>query len=113
MMLSNADVEQLRRAGYDEQKFMRYDRQGFAKLKNSHGVCLFYDPENCFCKVYRHRPSGCRTYPVIYSEEKGVIVDGLCPMKNTISKMELQRKGKKVVRLLQIIDDEAITRKHT
>lgn len=112
MMLSNADVERLKKVGYDEQKFIRYDREGFAKLKNSRGLCIFYDPENSRCKIYRRRPLGCRTYPVVYSEKEGVIVDELCPMKDTILKMELNKKGKKVIRLLQIIDREAITRNH-
>jgi len=110
MMLSNADVEHLEKAGYNKQKFMRYDRQGFAKLKNSHGACVFYDSKKCRCRIYRYRPSGCRTYPVAYSEEEGVVVDELCPMKNTISKKELQNKGKIVIRLLKIIDGEATYR---
>jgi hypothetical protein len=50
---------------------------------------------------------------VIYSEEEGIIVDELCPMKNTISKMELRTKGKKVMKLLQIIDSETASRNHT
>jgi Fe-S-cluster containining protein len=112
MMLSNADVERLEKKGYSKQKFMQYDRQGFAKLRNSHGLCVFYDPEKCRCRIYRHRPSGCRTYPVIYNEEEGVVADELCPMENTISKKELENKGKKVMRLLRIIDDEATRRNH-
>jgi hypothetical protein len=110
MMLSNADVERLEKAGYNKQKFMRYDRQGFAKLKNSHGACVFYDSEKRRCRIYRYRPSGCRTYPVVYSEKEGVVVDELCPMKNNISKKELENKGKKVIRLIQIIDGEATRR---
>ena len=43
MMLSNADVERLKRVGYRRQKFVRYDRHGFARLKNRHGFCVFYD----------------------------------------------------------------------
>jgi Fe-S-cluster containining protein len=113
MVLSNADVERLEKAGYNRQRFMRYDRHGFAKLKNSHGVCFFYDPERGCCRIYRLRPSGCRTYPVVCSEEEGVMVDELCPMKNTVSKRELENKGKKVTRLLQIIDDEVARRNRT
>jgi Fe-S-cluster containining protein len=110
MLLSNADVERLKKAGYGVQKFVRYDRQGFAKLRNRHGLCVFYDSENCLCRIYTRRPLGCRVYPVIYSEKEGVIVDELCPMKNTISRMELKRKGKQVINLLRMIDSEAIPR---
>jgi len=113
MMLSNADVERLERVGYNKQKFMRYDRKGLAKLKNSRGLCIFYDAEKSRCKTYGRRPSGCRIYPVIYSEKEGIMVDELCPMKNTISKIELRTKGRKVMKLLQIIDSEAASRNHT
>lgn len=113
MMLSNADIERLEKVGYNKQKFMRYDRHGFARMKNCRGLCIFYDTEKHRCKTYRRRPSGCQIYPVIYSEKEGIIVDELCPMKNTISKIELRTKGKKVMKLLQIIDSEAASRNHT
>jgi Fe-S-cluster containining protein len=113
MMLSNADVERLEKVGYNRQEFVRYDRQGFARLKNCHGYCVFYGVEKCRCKVYKHRPLGCRIYPVIYSEQEGIVVDDLCPMKNTVSEKELKRKGKKVIKLLQKIDTEATSRRNT
>jgi Fe-S-cluster containining protein len=113
MLLSSEDVERLERAGYDKQKFTRYDKHGFAKLKNHRGFCFFYDAEKCRCKIYKQRPSGCRIYPVIYSEREGIIVDDLCPNKNTVSKSELKRKGKKVVELLQRIDAEATSNRNT
>jgi Fe-S-cluster containining protein len=107
MLLSTADAERLERAGYDRQKFMRNDKNGFVRLKNCRGFCVFYDMEKCRCKIYRYRPLGCRIYPVIYSELEGVVVDDLCPMKNTIPKSELKRRGKKVMELIQRIDREA------
>jgi Fe-S-cluster containining protein len=110
MMLSNADVERLEKVGYTRQKFMRYDNHGFARLQNCHGFCVFYDVVKCRCLIYEHRPLGCRIYPVIYSEQEGIVVDSLCPMKNTVSEMELKRKGKKVVELLQRMDNEATSR---
>jgi len=112
MILSSADVERLERAGYDKQKFMHYDRHGFVKLKNCRGFCVFYDVEKCRCKIYKHRPLGCRIYPVIYSEQEGIVVDDLCPKKNTVSESELERKGKKVVELLRRINDEATSHRN-
>jgi len=38
------------------------------------------------------------------------VVDDLCPMKNTVSEIELKRKGKKVIELLQRLDNEATSR---
>lgn len=114
MMLSNVDIERLERKGYNKQKFVRYDRYGFARLKNRHGYCVFYDAEKCRCKIYKYRSLGCRIYPVIYSdEEEGVLVDDLCPMKNTVSKIELKTKGKKLRELLQRIDNEAAFQRNT
>lgn len=113
MMLSSLDVECLERAGYGRKEFVRFDRQGFAKLRNRGGYCVFYDAEKRCCKTYEHRPLGCRTYPVIYSEEEGIVVDELCPMRGAVSRMELRRKGKKVIELLKRIDDEAACRRET
>jgi len=110
MLLSNADVERLEKAGYNRQKFMRYDKHGFARLRNRHGFCVFYDVVKCRCTIYEHRPLGCRIYPIIYSEQEGIVVDGLCPMKNTVSEIELKGKGKRVIELLQRMDNEATSR---
>jgi len=107
MLLSRVDIELLERAGYTGENFVRYDRQGFARLRNRKGYCVFYDVERRRCKVYRHRPLGCRIYPIIYSEEERIIVDYLCPVKNTISNNEIKRKGKNLIKLLQRIDNEA------
>lgn len=108
MMLSNADVECLEKMGHDRREFVRYDRHGFVRLRNHRGFCVFYNVEKHRCRVYRHRPLGCRVYPVIFSEQEGIIVDDLCPMKNTVSKIEFERKGKKLMKLLERIDAEAI-----
>jgi Fe-S-cluster containining protein len=110
MLLSNTDIERLEESGYYRQKFVQYDRHGIAKLKNRRGFCVFYDVEKCRCKIYKHRPLGCRIYPVIYSEQEGIVVDDLCPMRNTVSKIELRGKGKKLIELLQRLDNEAHAR---
>ena len=109
-MLSNADVERLEGLGYDRQNFTRYDKHGFAKLRNRRGFCVFYDAVKRRCTIYEHRPEGCRIYPVVYSEQEGIVVDDLCPMKTTVSEAELKRKGRKVVALLQKIGNEATSR---
>lgn len=108
MLLSNSDNERLERVGHNKQNFVRYDKLGFARLRNHNGFCVFYDVAKHRCGIYRHRPTGCWIYPVIYKEQEGIAVDDLCPMKNTVSEIELKRKGKKVIELLQRIDNEAI-----
>jgi len=106
MLLSKADIERLEKVGYGRQGFVRYDKEGFAKLRNHRDYCVFYEVEKRRCKVYRHRPSGCRIYPVMYSEGIGVIVDDVCPMKDTVTEAELKKKGREVVKLLKRIDAE-------
>ena len=110
MLLSNADITRLERVGYHPQQFVRYDRQGYARLQNRHGRCIFYDQKEERCTVYHERPEGCRIYPVVYSEYDGVIVDPLCPVKNIVSKKEVRRKGEKVIELLRRIDAETTLR---
>jgi len=111
MLLSQEDIERLKTTGFPPEKFQRYDRQGYAKLRNQRGYCFFYDVKKRRCKAYRLRPQGCRLYPVICSVEDGIIVDALCPMRNTVSKKEIEANGRKVVKLLAIIDHEAQDRK--
>jgi hypothetical protein len=113
MLLSEVDIEKLEKAGTRRKHFARSDRQGYVRLRNRGGYCVFYDPKLKQCRVYSCRPLGCQVYPVIYSVEDGVIIDDLCPMCNSVSEEELQRKGKKVVKLLETIDDEAAKRRQT
>jgi Fe-S-cluster containining protein len=113
MPLSNADVKRLERLGFNSQKFMYYDRYSFVRLQNHNGFCIFYDVVKHRCKIYEHRPSGCRIYPVIYSEQEGITLDDICPMKNTVSNIEIQRKSKKIMELLRRIDKETSSRRKT
>ena len=110
MLLSEEDTQLLEKTGHDRHKFVRYDEHGYARLRNRKGYCVFYDAERRRCRVYRHRPLGCRIYPTVYSEEDGTIADELCPMSRTVLQAELDRNGKKVIRLLERIDLEAATR---
>jgi len=111
MLLSETDIEKLEKTGNRSKHFMRLDGQGYVKLRNRLGHCVFYDLKLKRCRVYSFRPLGCQVYPVIYSVEDGVIIDGLCPMSNSVSGKEFQRKGKTVVKLLETIDGEAAKRR--
>jgi len=64
-------------------------------------ACYFYDPEEKKCQVYEYRPLGCFIYPVIYSNDEGVITDEICPMRYTISKRELKMKGQILLKHLE------------
>ena len=109
MLLCKADIERLENEDCNRHSFVRRDRKGYSRLKNHQGHCVFYDADTRRCIVYRHRPLGCRLYPVVHDEDKGIVTDQLCPRQDTISKIELARKGKAVMRLLARIDEEAKT----
>ncbi len=114
MLLSNSDIERLKAIGYEKEKFLHIDSNGFAQLRNHKGYCVFFDVIQCKCTVYQHRPQGCRIYPVIYSEDEGITVDDLCPEKDTLTETELKARGSEVIRLLkQIARDAASRSEHT
>jgi uncharacterized protein len=111
MLLSKKDITRLEKRGFKQRDFAKYDKQGYAQLKNRGGYCIFYDKGNRRCSVYVDRPSGCRVYPVIIDEEKGIILDTICESRNTITDQEKILKGKRVIRLLEVIDFEAVQRR--
>jgi Fe-S-cluster containining protein len=111
MLLSTEDVERLERKGYPRGFFVRFDRVGYAKLRNQQGHCVFYDVEKRKCKVHGDRPAGCRLYPVIYDEAKGIVVDTICHAQTTVSEKQKVKRGKKVLKLLGKIDAETKKRR--
>ncbi len=111
MLLSDEDIERLERKGYKRDFFVRFDKKGYAVLRNLDGVCVFFDPEKRVCKERAVRPLGCRIYPVVLDEDKGIVADELCPAKTTITEKQKAKRGKKVVKLLQKIDVEAKERR--
>ena len=111
MLLSQRDIARLVKMGFSRSNFVKIDEQGYAQLKNREGYCVFYDREKHQCSVYINRPSGCRVYPVILDEDKGIVLDDICHSRDTISEREKSLKGKKVIRLLEKIDSEAASRR--
>ncbi|MCJ7560289.1 YkgJ family cysteine cluster protein [Candidatus Bathyarchaeota archaeon] len=111
MLLSLADIERLEKKGCSRDSFARFDKAGYAKLRNREGHCVFYDVEKRRCNVYADRPLGCRLYPVIYDEAKGIVVDSICHAQGTLTEGKKERKGKKVFKLLEKIDAEAEKRR--
>ncbi len=111
MLLSEKDIKRLEARGYRKTEFVHFDRQGYATLKNRNGYCIFYDSVKRQCSVYDFRPSGCRVYPVIVDEEQGVVLDTICESRGSITQQEKHLKGKRVVRLLKVIDLEASKRR--
>ena len=111
MPLSTEDIERIERKGYSKEFFVQF-RDGYAILRNLNNYCVFYDVENQRCAVYHSRPLGCRLYPLVYDEQKGIIVDEICLAKGKGKKEKIARRGWKVLKLLERIDAEAEARRN-
>ncbi|MEM1517134.1 MAG: YkgJ family cysteine cluster protein [Thermofilum sp.] len=81
MVLLRKDVERLERLGYRRGDFA-VESGGFARLRNVDGYCYFYDKATGLCRVYEHRPLGCRLYPLVFDEVRGVLLDPECPLSS-------------------------------
>jgi len=80
MILTNEDVDRLTHLGFDKNFFVKED-DGWLVLKNKKGQCVFL--EDGLCSVYAYRPAGCRTYPLVYDNEKcKPLLDLDCPYKD-------------------------------
>uniref|UniRef100_A0A7C5XIZ5 YkgJ family cysteine cluster protein n=1 Tax=Ignisphaera aggregans TaxID=334771 RepID=A0A7C5XIZ5_9CREN len=79
MILVKKDINRIEKVGYKRDEFTE-TREGFIRLKNVEGKCIFLDIENRKCKIYRYRPVGCRIYPMIFDEDLGILIDIECPL---------------------------------
>jgi len=95
MILTRGDIVRLEERGY--KKFYT-KRGGFYRLVNINGKCIFLQPSN-HCAVYDYRPLGCRAYPLVYDEERGVILDSECPLVSSVSCEDLF-KGANLIRIV-------------
>jgi Fe-S-cluster containining protein len=110
MLLSNQDITKLGKKGYTRDFFVRFNSDGYALLRNRQGCCVFYNPAQKQCSVYASRPAGCRVYPVICDEKNNIIIDEICRAQESINNIEKSARGKRVLKLLERIDQEAKNR---
>jgi hypothetical protein len=111
MELSEEDIAKLAALGFHEHEFAELHADGVVRLRNVGGSCFFLGAENKGCQVYEHRPLGCRIYPVNLTLDDVLVVDDLCPQASTITRAEMNRKGRQLRPHLQSIDAEARVRR--
>jgi hypothetical protein len=107
MFLSKEDIERIKRLGFDYIYFV-VNKDGWLQLKNCNGKCVFNDGKQCL--IYDNRPEGCKSYPIIYDEDKNcATLDEDCPHRDEfkISK----RNSRIVTSLVTKLKDEKIERK--
>jgi len=111
MMLLEEDVKRIMKLGYKFNDFAYIDEEGFIRLKNRDGHCVFLDVESCKCRIYEFRPIGCRLYPIVYVEGVGVVIDSECPASNTITIEEVLVKAKILLQVISRLKREAYMRR--
>jgi Fe-S-cluster containining protein len=107
MELCNADIARLERRGYHKDDFSCRGADAIPRLRNVGAYCFFYDRDRKRCKEYASRPRGCVIYPVNLTSEGEVIIDDLCPEAGTLTRDEIDSKGRRLRLLLDIINREA------
>lgn len=96
MPLTSEDIERIKSLGFKEQEFVFY-KGVMPTLKNASGHCVFLDASSGACKIYSHRPIGCRLYPLVYDAERNkVVADPHCPMSTKVSSKVVLGHGRLV-----------------
>ena len=107
MILSKNDIDKIMKASPKDlikKDFVFKNKDGFFQLKNIRDHCIFFDPLSKQCKIYEHRPQGCRFYPLIFDfQEKNCILDNDCPRPYLFyqDKTELKETCKDLSRFLK------------
>ncbi len=90
MPLSNDDVERIEGLDFKRDEFA-VDADGWIRLKNAGGRCVFNDGSEC--RIYDDRPEGCRLYPVVYDEDKDdAALDHDCPSSEEFGIVKDEKK---------------------
>lgn len=98
MPLTRADVLRLEAMGYDPGAFTVVE-DGFTFLANVDSRCFFLDIDGQ-CRVYPHRPEGCRLYPLILDEDMSQFkLDHMCPHRSAVALVEGHRTA-----LMELLD---------
>ncbi len=108
MTLTRSDIRRIEALGFRADEFTRQAPDGFVELRNVDGLCYFYDPEKKVCRIYEHRPEGCRYYPVVYDYRmKTCVVDRDCPSGVTVTADEIAELCPRVRRLVETLVGES------
>ena len=108
MVLSNHDVKKIKKKGLPLSFFIQND-DGWLRLKNAHGRCVFHNGK--ICTIYDNRPEGCVLYPVVYDKDAHqVILDKDCPQRHCFPLMKSTMQQLSV--LISTLEHERHQRQH-
>ncbi len=107
MIVSSKDIELILKKAPNHsnmREFAILSDDGFYKLKNIDGHCVFFDLSSKNCVIYDIRPQGCRFYPLIYDYENDeCIFDNHCPRTHLFyrNKQEFKLMCEKIRKFLK------------
>ncbi len=102
MPLLKKDIERIKKLGFNYHYFI-INKDGWLQLKNYNGKCVFNDGKQCL--IYKYRPEGCKSYPIIYDEiENCSILDKDCPHRDEFKISEIGIE--KLQLLIRKLEDE-------
>jgi Fe-S-cluster containining protein len=107
MELSDKDLQRLEHEGHLRDEIAEKGPDGIWRLRNVEGHCVFLEPKGRKCSIYQLRPLGCYIYPVNIDPDGAIIVDAICPARDSLSAEEKKKKGAMLRRHLREIDAQA------
>ncbi len=108
MLLSDKDIHNITTLGY-HRSFFTIQRNGWLRLKNYKGRCIFHNGEHC--TIYDHRPEGCVLYPVVYDADRRIaIIDAECPQRRQFFINE--QKTRQLKHLIALLQKERVQREN-
>jgi len=104
MLLSDTDIKRIESLGFSRDFFVD-NIEGWLKLKNKDGLCVFHNGMKCL--IYEHRPEGCKLYPVIFDKDNNcAIIDEECAYRTNFLITRTLRK--KLFHLISRIESERL-----
>lgn len=104
MPLSRLDIKKILQLGHRLEDFtVKMGKEW--RLRNHFGRCVFLSADGC--KIYSHRPEGCRIYPLVYDEDAGkAVMHRLCLYRYEfkVSKEDVTILMKQLERLESILN---------
>ncbi|MCR8453715.1 MAG: YkgJ family cysteine cluster protein [Crenarchaeota archaeon] len=102
MPLTIDDIKRIVRLGYEPEHFMEFNN-GLWRLKNVNGKCVFLN-ERGLCEIHKHKPVGCRLYPIIEVDGTCTVDFEYCKFAYAITEEEIKKLCRYVVALNKLLD---------
>ena len=103
MPLTEDDIARIESLGYSRDYFVVI-KDGVPRLRNVNGRCVFLNDDG-LCRIYEHRPIGCRLYPIIQVDDYCMPDYEYCPYAHLVTEEELNRACPLVIELNRKLEE--------